>query len=240
MLAIPVVDVKSGRCVHTHTESKRQKVIMDNPIEVFTQLAEQGAKQIQIVDVDAIRNRQPEHLSLVSKLKQQFPEVKIQISAGVSSSDDILIWLDSGADWVTVGGRLLRQQEKLELILVELGEHIIVSMDVRAQLWRQGYCPILNTAFEDWIEALKDEGVKALMFTEIPEQGQVNGHSLASAGELARAFDIPIIAHGGIQTRMDLESLSAPNFDKLYGVTMGKPLFEGVFTFGEALSVLKH
>lgn len=240
MLAIPVVDVKSGRCVHTHTESKRQKVIMDNPTEVFAQLVEQGAKQIQIVDVDAIRNRQPEHLSLVSKLKQQFPEVEIQISAGVSSSDDILIWLDSGADWVTVGGRLLRQHEKLELILVELGEHVIISMDVREQLWQQGYCPVLNTSFNDWVEALKDEGVRALMFTEIPEQGQVNGHSLMSAGALARSIDIPIIAHGGIQTRDDLLRLSDPNFAKLYGVTMGKPLFEGVFTFGEAISALSH
>ncbi|WMS85932.1 HisA/HisF-related TIM barrel protein [Pleionea litopenaei] len=240
MLAIPVVDVRSGRCVHTHNEASRQKVIMDDPIEVFSVLVEQGAKQVQVVDVDAIRNRQPEHLSLVTRLKREFPQLALQISGGVSSSEDIQIWLDAGADWVTVGGRLLRQQDELELILVELGERIIVGMDVRAQLWQNGYCPAVGMSFSEWVEALKDEGVAALMFTEIPEQGHVNGHSLMAAGQLASSIDLPVIAHGGVHSRNDLLSLSGPSFKHLYGVTVGKPMFEGSFSFGEVVSALAH
>ncbi|NVJ50232.1 MAG: hypothetical protein HWE11_07595 [Gammaproteobacteria bacterium] len=240
MLAIPVVDIRSGRCVHTHNEASRQKVIMDDPTEVFSALVEQGATQVQVVDVDAIRNRQPEHLSLISRMKREFPQLKLQVSGGVGCSEDIQIWLDAGADWVTVGGRLLRQQDTLELILVELGEHIIVGMDVRAQLWRDGYCPAVNMSFDDWVTALSDEGVAALMFTEIPEQGHVNGHSLMAAGQLASSIELPVIAHGGIQSRLDLENLAGPAYQKLHGVTVGKPLFEGCFTFGEMVSVLTH
>ncbi len=240
MLAIPVIEVQSGRCVHTHTEASRQKVITDDPVDVFIQLVEQGAQQIQLVDVDAIRNRQPEHLSLVNKLKRQFPQVKLQLTAGVCNSEDIQIWLDSGADWVTVGGRLLRQEDKLELILVEMGEKVIIGLDVRQSIWRNGYSPAPGMSFDQWIEAIEDEGVAALMFTEIPETGHVNGHNLLAASELATKVNIPIIAHGGVVSKSDLSSLLQPNYKKLHGVTMGKPLFEGAFTYQEARTMLMH
>jgi phosphoribosylformimino-5-aminoimidazole carboxamide ribonucleotide (ProFAR) isomerase len=238
MLAIPVIEVQSGRCVHTQTESQRQTVINDDPVDVFIQLVEQGARHIQLVDVDAIRNRQPEHLSLVSQLKKQFPQVQLQLTAGVCHSEDIQIWLDSGADWVTVGGRLLRQEEQLELILVELGEHIIIGLDVRQALWRKGFSPSSHMSFEEWIEAVKDEGVAAIMFTEIPEAGHVNGHNLLAASELAAKTSLPVIAHGGIVSKTDLMNLLQPNFQQLHGVTLGKPLYEGEFTFQEAQNLL--
>ncbi len=240
MLAIPVLDLKSGRCVHTQTKASKQKVRMDNPIELCAELVGHGAKQIQIVDVDAIRNRQPEHLSLMSKIKQQFPEVTFQVSGGVCSSEDIQIWLDSGADLVTVGGRLLRQQDELELILVEMGKHLVIGMDVRATIWQQGYCPSSELSFDEWVEALIDEDVAALMFTEIPDTGHVNGHSLMAANELASKINLPVIAHGGVHSRHDLLSLSNPNFGKLHGVTVGKPMFEGLFSYPEAVSMLTH
>ncbi|MEE4245317.1 MAG: HisA/HisF-related TIM barrel protein [Kangiellaceae bacterium] len=240
MLAIPVVEVRAGRCVHTHTEATKQSVVMDDPIERFTQLVEQGAEQIQIVDVDAIRNRQPEHLALVSQLKDRFPGVNLQVSAGVKHSDDIQIWLDAGADLVTIGGRLLRDYDNLELILVELGERLVVTLDVKAKLWQQDFTPIPNMNFAEWIAALQDEGVAALMFTEIPDNGHINGHSLLSAAELAKHIALPVIAHGGVWTRKDLLSLSSPGFDKLHGVTVGKPMFDGVFSYREAVSMLTH
>jgi phosphoribosylformimino-5-aminoimidazole carboxamide ribonucleotide (ProFAR) isomerase len=238
MLAIPVIEVQSGRCVHTRSESHRSTVVADEPEAVVRQLVEQGAQHIQLVDVDAIRNRQPEHLSLVSRLKREFPQLKLQLTAGVSHSSDILIWLDSGADWVTVGGRLLRQEERLELILVELGERVIIGLDVRQSLWRQGYSPSSSKSFEQWIDAVQEEGVAALMFTEIPEAGHVNGHNLLAAAELAERISLPVIAHGGIVTKPDLMNLLKPDMQKLHGVTLGKPLFEGEFSFEEAQSLL--
>ncbi len=240
MLAIPVLDIKSGRCVHTQSKASKQKLIMDDPADLCAELVEHGAKQIQLVDVDAIRNRQPEHLSLVTKLKQQFPDLIFQVSGGVCSSEDIQIWLDSGADLVTVGGRLLRQPEQLELILVEMGKNIVIGMDVRAQVWRNGYCPTPDLSFDDWIQALEDEEVSALMFTEIPEKGHVNGHSLMAAGELASKIKLPVIAHGGVLSRHDLLGLAGPGFKALHGVTVGKPMFEGQFSFHEAISALTH
>ncbi len=240
MLAIPVVEIRSGRCVHTQSEATQRKVIMDNPFDVCAQLVEQGAVQIQIVDVDAVQNRQPEHLCLVSQLKKNFPQLSLQVSGGVTCSDDIQIWLDSGADWVTVGGRMLRQHEKLELILVEVGSRLIVGMDVRASLWQQGYCPVKDLEFHEWVSALEDECVAALMFTEIPEAGHVNGHSLMSAGKLASQINIPVIAHGGVLCRTDLERLTGSDYAQLHGVTLGKPMFDGAFSYTEAYSTLSH
>ncbi len=240
MLAIPVVEVKAGRCVHTHSEATRKKVIMDDPLEVFTQLMEQGASQIKLVDVDAIRNRQPEHLSLIGRIKKHCPSLKIQVSGGVSSTEDIQIWLDAGADWVTVGGRMMRQQEKLEMILVEFGSKLIVGLDVRESLWRNGYSPVVGMGFHEWVDALCDEDVAALMFTEIPEVGHVNGHSLLAASKLAASISLPVIAHGGVLSRNDLLNLSQSDYKSLHAVTLGKPIFDGVFSYNEAVSLLTH
>ncbi|PWK52981.1 HisA/HisF-related TIM barrel protein [Pleionea mediterranea] len=240
MLAIPVIDVKSGRCVHTQGVGDKSKQVMEDPIALCGTFSDMGARQIQLVDMDAIRNRQPEHLSLVQQIKRQFPDMKLQVSGGVCSSEDIQIWLDAGADWVTLGGRLLRKQDEMELILVELGQNLIIGMDVRAQLWQQGYCPFMGMSFQDWAQALEDEGVAALMFTEVPEQGRVNGHSLTAASELAASINLPVIAHGGVQSVHDLKNLSQPGYHKLHGVTLGKPMFDGFFSYHDAISMLKH
>jgi len=239
MLAIPVVEVRAGRCVHTHLDASRKKTIVDDPYEIVALLADQGARQIQIVDVDAIRNRQPEHLSLLSHLKKRFEQIQFQITGGVTSSEDIQIWLDAGADWITVGGRLLRKEEELELILVENGKNIIIGLDVKASIWSKGYSPVQHMTFAEWAEALFEEDVAALMFTEIPETGHVNGHNLLSASELAEQIKIPVIAHGGICSMADLKNLLQPNYKKLYGVTVSKPIFSGDFEYGEAVAMLQ-
>ncbi len=238
MLAIPVIEVKAGRCVHTHLDKSKSKIIADDAFAWISKLVEQGAEQVKLVDVDAISNRQPEHLSLVSKIKKQFPDLKLQISGGVTCNDDIQIWLDAGADWVTIGGRLLRKYDDLELILVEMGKHLIVSLDVKESFWKNGYCPVPGMAFSEWIQALQEEGVNSLMFTLIPEQGHVSGANLLAAAELSHKISLPVIAHGGVLSRHDLLSLSAENFAKLRGVSIGKPLLEGVFTFSEAKLML--
>ena len=238
MLAIPVVEVKSGQCVHAHSTDTKSKVTKDNPIKVIGDLTEQGASVIQVVDIDAVSSRQPEHISLIEQIKTHFPSVKLQVTGGISCSEDILIWLDAGADWITLGGRVVRKLDLLEMILVEFGKHVIVGFDVRASLWSQGYCPVANMSLTEWLTLLEEEGVAALMFTEIPERGHVNGHNLNSARELASRVQLPIIAHGGVNSRDDLINLTSSEYKVLHGVTLSKPLYGGAFSYAEAASAL--
>nr|WP_256489696.1 HisA/HisF-related TIM barrel protein [Pleionea sp. CnH1-48] len=239
MLAIPVVEIKSGQCVHSMNHRSKSRGDHD-PMETFQRFYDDGARVIQIVDADALRNRQPEHLGLVEKAKKRFPDLKLQITGGVNTAEDILVWLDAGADWITVGGRLAKQLEHLEMILVEFQRKIVVALDVREHLWQQGYCPAREMTVQEWIQLLEEEDVVALMFTEIPETGRVNGHNLIAASELAAKVQLPVIAHGGVNDKQDLANLSQPLYQKLYGVTLGKPMYQGAFSYSEVNTALAH
>ncbi len=240
MLAIPVVELKNGYCVRVHSQNNQNKIIQDDPVQVFEALAEQGARTVHVVDTDAIRNGLPEHITIVEKIKKSFPDIELQVMGGVNTTDDVLIWLDAGAACVVVSGKVVRHMSRLEMFLMEFGREIIINFDVKASLWQQGYCPVNGMCLAEWTRLLEEEGIAALMFKQIPEKGQVNGHSLLAAGELASRINVPVIAHGGVNSRTDLANLSNPEFDNLYGVTLGKSLFDGKFSFSEVISMLPN
>ena len=58
----------------------------------------------------------------------------------------------------------------------------------------------------------------------------------SSVARAAAASAVPVIASGGVGTLEDLRALSA--IGGLHGVIVGRALYEGRFTLGEALAVI--
>jgi phosphoribosylformimino-5-aminoimidazole carboxamide ribotide isomerase len=86
----------------------------------------------------------------------------------------------------------------------------------------------------------EDAGVAAIVYTDIGRDGMLGGLNLAATVELAGAVAIPVIASGGVGSLADLRALKAAAAGAagvIDGVIVGRALYDGRVTPGEALAL---
>ncbi len=231
MLLIPVMELKSGHSVYTQHQEDGNTLITEDPLEAVEQWVSAGAKRIHIVDVDAIRARQPVNSHKVAEIHRHYPELEFQIG-GISREEDILIWLDAGAKHLILNSSAICKPGFISEMCVQYGS-IMVALDshdgqVRFKGHKQTH-DLLTLARE-----YEDEGIQGIVLTEIPDSGHVNSCNISASCELAGKINIPVIANGGISCFADIEALYKAHEHRLTGIVIGRPLHDHQLDFKEA------
>jgi phosphoribosylformimino-5-aminoimidazole carboxamide ribonucleotide (ProFAR) isomerase len=97
--------------------------------------------------------------------------------------------------------------------------------------WTQGSGLQLDDAYELFPTA------DVFVITDIARDGMLEGPDVAGLTRSAAVAGSPVIASGGVATLADITRLA--EIEGLGGVITGKALYEGRFTVGEALAVLR-
>ena len=95
------MELKSGHSVYTQHQVDGNSLITEDPMEAVECWVNAGAKRIQVVDVDAIRARQPVNAHKIAEIHRRYPSLEFQV-AGISREEDVLIWLDAGAKYLII------------------------------------------------------------------------------------------------------------------------------------------
>ena len=80
----------------------------------------------------------------------------------------------------------------------------------------------------------EDDGVAAIIFTDISKDGMMEGVNLASTIEVADAVRVPVIASGGISSIDDIKAIKAAEEHGITGAVIGRSLYEGTIKLEEA------
>jgi phosphoribosylformimino-5-aminoimidazole carboxamide ribotide isomerase len=81
--------------------------------------------------------------------------------------------------------------------------------------------------------------VRRLAYTDIGRDGTLGGPNIAAMRRLADATPpLGLIASGGVSSVDDLRRLRDAGIANLQGIIVGRALYEGRFTVGEALDAL--
>ena len=80
MLLIPVMELKSGNSVYTQHHEDGDSLVTEDPMEAVERWVEAGAKRIHIVDVDAVRAKQPVNAHKIAEIHRRYPELEFQVS----------------------------------------------------------------------------------------------------------------------------------------------------------------
>ena len=91
---------------------------------------------------------------------------------------------------------------------------------------------------EDVIRRLQERGVKQLVYTNVDKDGMLEGVNVDEVGRIASIVRGRFLYSGGIGSLDDLEALAGLRQVNLAGVIVGKALYEGRFTVGEAQAVV--
>jgi len=80
----------------------------------------------------------------------------------------------------------------------------------------------------------EDDGVAAIIFTDIDRDGMMNSVNLESTLAICNEVTVPVIASGGITNLDDIRVLCETAKEGIMGAITGRAIYEGTLDFAEA------
>lgn len=237
MQLYPAIDIRQGRCVRlVKGRRDRETVYGPSPAEVALRWKSKGATFLHVVDLDgAFTGASANRSSVVDILEQA--GMPVQLGGGIRSPEAVKSWLDLGVRRVVLGTAAVENPDLVKQSVDQWGpERIVVGIDAKAGRaavngWTSGAaCTALELA-----TAMRDAGIRRIVYTEIDRDGTMNGLDTAATARLARESKLRVIASGGVASLDDLERASQFTDDGLEGVVIGKSLYEGTIDLTEAV-----
>lgn len=233
MILIPAIDLINGQCVRlTQGDYAQKKVYNQNPLEVAKQFEGVGIKRLHLVDLDGAKAKKVINLPVLEQIASQ-TSLQIDFGGGIHSTEDLQRVLDAGAQQVTAGSTAVKNPSLVEEWLTTFGpETIILGADAKNERiavsgWEESTEALVYDFVADW----QQKGIRYTISTDVAKDGLLQGPSLDLYRQLqARCPELNIIASGGVSQWADWDALEAMN---LYGVIVGKAIYEGHMTLPE-------
>lgn len=231
----PAIDLLDGLVVRLQQgDYDRPTTYGADPVSVAVSFAEQGARWIHVVDLDAARSGSPRNRKVVAAIADAVSgAAMVQTGGGVRTVADAEVLAEVGVGRIVMGSAAVRSPG-----LVEQASAIV---DVAVGLdHRDGELAVLG-----WTEASGVQLTEALawfptasafVITDIARDGMLAGPDIAGLAAAAAATTVPVIASGGVAALADVIALA--QVPGMAGVITGKALYEGRFTVAEAVEAL--
>ena len=236
---LPAVDLLGGQAARLVQGALGTETSYGDPVAAALAWAEQGARWLHVVDLDAAFGRGPRNREHLGRIIRAVHPVRVEASGGVRTPEDLEALLDLGAARVVVGTAALEQPEWVIEACQRHGEAVAVGLDARGRvLQARGWTTPGGDLFET-LARLDQAGCPRFVYTEVARDGMLTGPPLASLTEVLRATSRPVVASGGVASLDDLRALARLAPLGLEGVIVGKALYAGRFSVAEALAVLE-
>jgi len=238
LLVIPAIDLMNGKVVRLlrgDPKSARSYAHMGDPVDFARMWEAEGARMIHIVDLDAALGL-GENINVIGEIIRS-TKVQIQVGGGIRSVERAGQLINAGASRIVLGSLAFRSMESVRAILEMFGdERVVVALDhlngrVMIDGWREPTKMVLREAAKTFSEM----GVKFFLVTSIERDGMMAGPDIKSLSSILD-LNINIIASGGVSSLYDIETLRDLG---VYGVILGRALYEGSISLREALKAAK-
>lgn len=206
------------------------------PVEVAKKWEKDGADALHVIDLDAALNR-GNNFATISEIVQAV-KIPVHVGGGIRSEEAAEKLLSIGVDKVMLGTLAFKKPEAIKYLIEKFGDCIIVALDydengrVMIEGWRKEAELSVAEAMKKFLK-LK---VKTFLLTSISRDGTLKGVSINIVKRICALQKARIIAAGGVSSLNDLVILKQAG---VYGVVIGKALYEGVFTLKEALELAR-
>ena len=236
MLLIPAIDLKDGKCVRLRQgRMEDETVFADDPLEMAQKWVDAGARRLHLVDLNGAFAGKPVNAEVIHRIAATFPELPIQVGGGIRDEDTVQAYLDAGVQYVIIGTKAVSTPHFVNDLCLEFPGHIIVGLDAKdGKVAIDGWSKLSHHSVIDLARRFEDDGVEAIVYTDIGRDGMMKGVNVEATAELANAISIPVIASGGVSTLDDVRALVAREDEGIMGAIIGRALYEGSIDLAEA------
>ena len=235
MLLIPAIDLKDGKCVRLRQGRMEDETIFsDDPVAIAAQWVEAGARRLHLVDLNGAFEGKPVNGDVVRAIADAFPELPIQIGGGIRDEKTVQGYLDAGVKYVIIGTKAVNAPHFVNDLCMEFPGHVIVGLDAKdGKVAIDGWSKLSKHDVIDMAKHFEEDGVEAIIYTDIGRDGMMTGVNVESTVKLAQAISIPVIASGGITNMDDVKALCGVADEGISGAITGRAIYEGTLDFAE-------
>lgn len=235
MLLIPAIDLKNGQCVRLRQGNMEDNTVFsDDPVAMAGRWVEAGTKRLHIVDLDGAFAGKPKNAAIIKEITSAYPDIDIQVGGGIRDDETIAAYLDAGVRYVIIGTQAVKDPHFISEVCAEFPTHIIVGLDAKdGKVAVDGWSKLSKHDVIDMAQRFEEDGVAAIIYTDIGRDGMMQGLNIEATVKLARAVRIPVIASGGISTMDDIKALSAVEDEGIMGAITGRAIYEGTIDLAE-------
>ena len=241
MIILPAIDLKGGRCVRLRQGDMATAVVYgDDPAAMARRWASEGAEYLHVVDLDGAFAGRPVNAAAVQAICRAV-SIPVQVGGGVRDAATARTVLDAGAARVILGTVAYSTPTLVEILCRELPGRIAVGIDARGEeAAGEGWTEQSGMRAATLAEQAARAGVASVIYTDIARDGTEVGPNIEATRVMARllaARGVPLIASGGVGTLADVEHVAELAPEGVSGLIIGRALYTGAVTLGEALAV---
>jgi len=193
-----------------------------------------------VVDLDGASAGRPVNAEAVRRITERFPDIPVQLGGGIRDEDTIEGCLEAGVQYVILGTKAVNEPHFVSDMCVEFPGHIIVGLDARdGKLAVEGWSKLSKHDVADLARHFEDDGVEAIIHTDISRDGMLTGANIEATRRLAEAVRIPVFASGGVANLDDLKRLLEIRDSGVAGAITGRAIYDGSLDFASGLALLE-
>jgi phosphoribosylformimino-5-aminoimidazole carboxamide ribotide isomerase len=233
MLLIPAIDIKDGKCVRLRQgRMEDDTVFSDDPVAIARRWVAAGARRLHLVDLNGAFEGRPVNAEVVHRIVEACPELPVQIGGGIRNEETVRTYLDAGVRYVIIGTKAVNTPHFVSDLCLAFPGHVIVGLDAKdGKVAIDGWSKLSNHDVIDMARHFEQDGVEAIIYTDISRDGMMTGVNIDATVKLARAIHIPVIASGGITNLDDVRALCAVADEGILGAITGRAIYEGTLDF---------
>jgi cyclase len=171
-----------------------------NTCRIFNELE---VDELAFLDISASREeREPNYNLLADIANECF--MPVSYGGGVASVRIAEQLLKLGLEKLVLNTPAMRDPALITQLANAFGSQaVIVSVDVKARLWRSPQCRGLSGRMrggrspDDWAREVQDRGAGEILLTSIDREGTWSGFDLELIRSVTSSVTVPVIAHGG-------------------------------------------
>jgi len=233
MIIIPAIDLMDKKVVRLRQgEACNRMTYSDDPLGIAQKWKEQGARWLHIVDLDAALES-GNNLDVIEEIAEK-SNLNTQAGGGIRSLDYAENLIKRGVKRVVVGTRAFQDEYFLtELIRKFSPSSVVLSIDIKeGKVALKGWRETISLDIQELCRSAAAVGLEWLVYTDISRDGTLEGLNYEAIRGLKQKTSVNIIASGGVGSMEDIRKVNSLG---IWGVIVGKALYEGKFTLTEAI-----
>ncbi|MDL2225842.1 1-(5-phosphoribosyl)-5-[(5-phosphoribosylamino)methylideneamino]imidazole-4-carboxamide isomerase [Eubacteriales bacterium OttesenSCG-928-M02] len=237
MILFPAIDMKDGKCVRLiKGDFNAQTTYGDDPVATARNFYDEGAEWIHVVDLDGAKDGIGKNRSIIGEIAALGKN--IQTGGGIRSLVDVDALMALGVARCIIGTAAVENPAMVADAVKKYPGKIAVGIDERdGMVATRGWQADSGTSALELALLMKRLGVNTIIHTDITKDGMKQGPSIGLSQRLQTTTGMDVIVSGGVSS---LEDIAAGRVAGMYGMILGKALYDGDIDLQQALAMGKE